>query len=322
MEKHKNKQRILRILKYLYAFTDEQHPVTNQELVELFANDCANGNRKTIKNDIDVLASEGFDVITTKQYRNTYYMASRIFEVPEVKMLIDAVAASRFITKEKSDILIGKLSQLVSKPQAETLVRHIYTADLLKPDNEQIYYAIDVITDAINTGKQIRFQYYDYLPTKEKILRNQGEYYYLSPIAMIWDNNHYYVIGHSEKHPDPFAINFRIDRIYHAEITDVPSILPERGFCVEEYVNRQFRMNVGEILEVVLECRNELMRNVIDHFGEEVETWVSDEDHFCVRAQVADSPTFYSWVFGFGGDIRIIEPDSATKRYRQMLRKG
>ena len=242
--------------------------------------------------------------------------------MPEVKMLIDAVAASRFITKEKSDILIGKLSQLVSKPQAETLVRHIYTADLLKPDNEQIYYAIDVITDAINTGRQIRFQYYDYLPTKEKILRNEGEYYYLSPIAMVWDDNHYYVIGHSEKHPEPFVINFRIDRICHAEIIGEPSILPEEGFSVEEYVNRQFRMNVGEALEVVLECRNERMRDVIDRFGEEVETWVSDEEHFRVRAQVADSPTFYSWVFGFVGDIRIVEPDSAVKRYRQMLRKG
>ena len=103
MSSQKNKQRILRILKYLNAFTDEQHPVTNQELVELFADDAANGNRKTIKNDIEVLASEGFDIITAKRYRNTYYMASRIFEVPEVKMLIDAVAASRFITKEKSE---------------------------------------------------------------------------------------------------------------------------------------------------------------------------------------------------------------------------
>lgn len=150
----------------------------------MFADDVTSGNRKTIKNDIEVITEEGFDVFTSKQYRNSYYMASRIFEVPEVKMLIDAVAASRFITKEKSDILIGKLSQLVSRPQAETLVRHMYTADLLKPDNEQIYYAIDVITDAINAGRQIRFQYYDYLPTKEKILRNEGEYYYLSPMSI------------------------------------------------------------------------------------------------------------------------------------------
>ena len=322
MGSKKNKQRILRILKYLYCFTDEQHPVTNQQLVEMFSYDSANGNRKTIKNDIEVLTMEGFDIITAKQYRNTYYMASRIFEVPEVKMLIDAVAASRFITKEKSDILVRKLSQLVSKPQAETLVRYMYTADVLKPDNEQIYYAVDVITDAINTGRQIRFQYYDYLPTKEKVLRNEGEDYYLSPIAMVWDNNHYYVIGHSEKHPDPFIINFRIDRICHAEITEELSIIPENGFNVEEYVNRQFRMNVGGTLEVVLECRNERMRDVIDHFGEEVETWISDEDYFCVRAKVADSPTFYSWVFGFVGDIRIVEPDMAVKHYRQMLRKG
>ena len=322
MGSQKNKQRILRLLRYLYDFTDEQHAVTNQELVAMFADDVTSGNRKTIKNDIEILTEAGYDIITSKQYRNSYYMASRIFEVPEVKMLIDAVAASRFITKEKSDTLIGKLSQLVSRLQAETLVRHMYTADVLKPDNEQIYYAIDVITDAINARRQIKFQYYDYLPTKAKILRNEGEYYYLSPIAMVWDDNHYYVIGHSEKHPEPFIINFRIDRICHAEITEEPSILPEEGFSMEKYVNKQFRMNVGGTLEVVLECRNERMRDVIDRFGEEVETWISDEEHFHVRAKVADSPTFYSWVFGFVGDIRILEPDVAVKHYRQMLRKG
>ena len=322
MSSKKNKQRILRLLRYLYDYTDEQHTITNQDLVAMFADDVTSGNRKTIKNDIEVLNEVGFDVITSKKYRNSYYMASRIFEVPEVKMLIDAVAASRFITKEKSDNLIEKLSKLVSKPQAKTLVRHMYTADMLKPNNEQTYYAIDVITDAINVQRQIRFQYYDYLPTKEKVLRNEGEDYYLSPIAMVWDDNHYYVIGHSEKHPEPFIINFRIDRICHAEITVEPSMLPEDSFNVEEYVNQQFRMNVGETIAAVLECRNERMRDVIDHFGEEVETWVSDEAHFCARVRVADSPTFYSWVFGFVGDIRIVEPDAAVKRYQQMLRKG
>ena len=123
----------------------------------MFAGDVASSNRKNIKNDIDVLTEAGFDVITSKQYRNSYYMASRVFEVPEVKMLIDAVGASRFITKEKSDDLIGKLSKLVTKPQAETLVRHMYTADVLKPNNEQIYYVIDVITDVINIGVRAGF---------------------------------------------------------------------------------------------------------------------------------------------------------------------
>ena len=185
-------------------------------------------------------------------------MARRIFEVPEVKMLIEAVVASHFIKKEKRDKKKKKMSQIVivSKPQTKTLVRYMYTADLLKPDNEQIYYAINVITNAKKSGRQIRFYYYDNLPNKEKILKNVGEYYYLIPIAMVWDDNHNYVIGYSEKHPDPFVISFRIDRICHAEITGEPSILPDDGFSVEEYVNRQFRMNIGENIEVILECRN------------------------------------------------------------------
>ena len=139
---------------------------------------------------------------------------------------------------------------------------------------------------------------------------------------MVWDDNHFYVIGHSEKHPEPFIINFRIDRICDADITEEKSILPEDGFNVEGHVNRQFRMNAGEVVEVVLECKNERLRNVIDHFGEDVETWIADDYHFRVRVQVADSSTFYSWVFGFVGNIRIVEPAMAVKKYRKMLHKG
>ena len=143
----KNKQRLLRLLRYLYENTDEDHPVKTPELVEIFSDQNAHAKRKTLQDDIRILECEGYDIETIKSYYYAYYMRTREFELPELKLLIDAVSSSRFITRDKSEELIGKLSRLASKYQAEKLVRHIYTADRLKPGNENIYYIVDQITD-------------------------------------------------------------------------------------------------------------------------------------------------------------------------------
>ena len=157
----KNKQRLLRLLKYLFENTDEEHQVSTNELMELFKEDAGAG-RKTIKDDIDTLISEGFDIVTTKSYYNSFYYRKRPLDPTEIKMLIDAVSASQFITKEKSEQLIRKLSRFVSKYQAEKLVRHLYAANRIKQGNQQIYEVVDSITDAINESAKIRFQYFEY----------------------------------------------------------------------------------------------------------------------------------------------------------------
>ena len=285
----RNKQRPFRLLKYLYENTDEEHPISTTELVRIFVAEDAHAKRKTVKDDIDVLVGEGFDVVTVRGRNNSFFLGTRKFELPEVKLLIDAVSSSRFISAEKSETLISKLTDMVSRHQAEKVCRHLYTAEHVKADNKQIYYIVDAVTDAINEGKKIRFQYFDYDGKKEKCLRHDGAEYSVSPYALVWDDSHYYMCGYS----------------------DAKQI---------DYVRKQFHMFAGDETEVVLECRDDMMKYIIDQFGEEVETRKVSEDTFQAKVHVADSPTFYGWVFPFEGKIQIVEPEEIREKYRSMVK--
>ncbi|HAB95190.1 MAG TPA: WYL domain-containing protein [Lachnospiraceae bacterium] len=314
----RNKQRPFRLLRFLHENTDENHPVSTSELVKIFQAEDAHASRKTVKDDIDVLVAEGMDIITIRSTQHSFFLASRLFEVPEIKFLIDAVSSSKFIPKEKSDQLIRKLTSLVSRPQAEKVRRHLYTADRVKADNRQSYYTVDAITDAINEGKKIRFQYLDYTASKEKILRHEGAAYLVSPYALVWDDNHYYMFGYSDGRQK--IANYRVDRMVNTGMTEEEAVPRPENFCTEEYVQHQFRMFAGEEVDVVLECRNDMMRYIVDQFGEDVETWKSSEDTFYAKVNVADSPTFYGWVFPFEGKIRISAPDRIRDKYQAMVR--
>lgn len=314
----RNKQRPFRMLKYLYENTDENHPVSTPELVKIFQAEDAHASRKTVKDDIDVLVGEGFDIVTVRSTQNSFFLANRKFEIPEIKLLIDAVSSSRFINKEKSATLIEKLTGMVSKAQAEKIRRHLYTADRVKADNRQIYYTVDAITDAVNEGKKISFQYFEYNGLKEKHLRREGAKYYVSPYALVWDDNHYYMLGFSDDRQR--MVNYRVDRMCNTEMTDETAVPMPAGFDMEEYVQHQFRMFAGEEVEVVLECRNDMMKYIVDQFGEEVGTWPASEETFFAKVSVADSPTFYGWVFPFEGKVKIAEPQEIRDKYMAMVR--
>ena len=318
MSSIRNKQRLLRLLKYLYENTDESNPVSTPELVKLFRAEDAHASRKTVKDDIDVLKGEGFDIVTVRSRHNSFFMAGRTFELPEVKLLIDAVSSSRFITPEKSAALIGKLTGMVSRAQAEKVRRHLYTADHVKSNNRQIYYIVDAITDAINEGKKISFQYFEYNGLKEKCLRHDGAKYSVSPYALVWDDNHYYLCGFSDSRQQ--IVNFRVDRMCNTGVTDEAAVPLPEDFSIEEYVRRQFHMFAGDEIEVTLECSEDMMKYIIDRFGEDVETWRVTEDTFRAKVSVADSPTFYGWVFPFEGKIRIVGPDEIRDKYRAMIK--
>ncbi|MCR5810053.1 MAG: WYL domain-containing protein [Lachnospiraceae bacterium] len=313
----RNKQRPFRMLKYLYENTDENHPVSTPELVKIFQAEDAHASRKTVKDDIDVLIGEGFDIVTVRSTQNSFFLANRKFEIPEIKLLIDAVSSSRFISREKSAVLIEKLTGMVSKAQAEKIRRHLYTADRVKADNRQIYYTVDAITDAINEGKKICFQYFEYSGDKEKRLRRSGAKYYVSPYALVWDDNHYYMLGFSDDRHR--LVNYRVDRMCNTGMTEEAAVPMPEGFDMEEYVQHQFRMFAGEEVEVVLECRNDMMKYIVDQFGEDVETWPASETTFFAKVSVADSPTFYGWVFPFEGKVKIAEPQEIRDKYRAMV---
>ena len=316
----RNKQRPFRLLKYLYENTDEEHPVSTTELVRIFVAEDAHAKRKTVKDDIDVLVGEGFDVVTVRGRNNSFFLGTRKFELPEVKLLIDAVSSSRFISAEKSETLINKLTDMVSRHQAEKVCRHLYTAEHVKADNKQIYYIVDAVTDAINEGKKIRFQYFDYDGKKEKCLRHDGAEYSVSPYALVWDDSHYYMCGYSDA--KQMIVNYRVDRMCNTEIKDEKAVALPEGFSMDDYVRKQFHMFAGDETEVILECRDDMMKYIIDQFGEEVETRKVSEDTFQAKVHVADSPTFYGWVFPFEGKIQIVEPEEIREKYHEMVKSA
>ena len=314
----RNKQRPFRLLKYLYENTDEEHPVSTTELVRIFVAEDAHAKRKTVKDDIDVLVGEGFDVVTVRGRNNSFFLGTRKFELPEVKLLIDTVSSSRFISAEKSETLINKLTDMVSRHQAEKVCRHLYTAEHVKADNKQIYYIVDAVTDAINEGKKIRFQYFDYDGKKEKCLRHDGAEYSVSPYALVWDDSHYYMCGYSDA--KQMIVNYRVDRMCNTEIKDEKAVTLPEGFSMDDYVRKQFHMFAGDETEVILECRDDMMKYIIDQFGEEVETLKVSEETFQATVHVADIPTFYGWVFPFEGKIQIVEPEEIREKYRSMVK--
>ena len=202
-----------------------------------------------------------------------------------------------------------------------SIKRNNYVVNRIKPDNEQIYYIIDAINDAINAGKQISFQYYDYTGLKKKVLKNKGEVYKLSPYKLLWCGDYYYVLGYSEKKSK--VINFRVDRIASKpEILDKDIIPMPDDFDIENYTKEVFFMFSGEKVLVDLRCDNSLMKTMVDRFGEDVTTLAYDMTSFRVQTEVSASPTFFGWVFGFNGKVQILEPESVKEQYRQMIAKA
>jgi len=308
------------LLKLLYAKTDEDHFLSTADIVDYFRSQDIVIDRRTVKADIDLLIDMGHDIVVVKSTQNKFFIGNRLFEVPEVKLLIDAVYASKSITKSKSENLIEKLSSLLSGDQATKLRKKLVISEQVKPMNEVIYYSVDIINRAIADNKQISFKYYEYTPEKKKALKHNGYLYAFSPYALLWNEDHYYAIGYSEKHKKVTA--FRVDRMCEVRICDTDAVLPSAPFDIAAYSNEVFDMFPGREVVVTLKCENDLMKVIIDRFGEDVETTSIDDTHFQVTTRVSVSPTFLGWVFQFAGRIGIISPNEIVEEYQAMLRKA
>ena len=313
------KRRMMLLQKLLYKTTDEQHPVTTFEILEYLESEGIHTNRKTLKGDIDLMIECGMDIIVVPSKPNKYFWGTRTFELAELKLLIDAISSSRFISQSKSNALTKKLTSLANSYDQKNLKRHVYATNRIKASNESLLYIVDTVNSAIILKKKIYFQYTEYAVDKKKILRNDGEVYSLSPYALFWNEDYYYVVGYSDKH-DNVSV-FRADRICHIEIADEKAAKKPDDFSIEKYSQQIFEMYEGDIVQVKLQCRNELMKYVIDRFGEGVETEIASETSFFAYADVSLSPTFYSWVFKFGGEVRILSPSKDVNEILAMTQK-
>lgn len=310
--------RIIELLRFLYQQTDEAHAVTVSEMIEYLKSKGIPSVRQTVYTDLEALDTAGIDIVQIKSTQNRYFIGSRIFEYPELKMLVDAVASSKAISAKKSQALIQKLGQLTSIQQAEQLQRLASLSSRVKPHNEKVYYIIDSIQTAILDQHQISFQYNEYTPEKKKILKHDGYRYILDPYALEWKNDHYYLIGYSHKHKG--IAHFRVDRLTSVEPLD-SKFQPMPDFDVAAYTNKMVDMFAAEHAEQVkLLCSNELMRVIIDHYGEDIEISPYDDTHFTVIIEVNPSGTFYGWVFKFMGKIRILSPQSCVDKMQDIAR--
>lgn len=312
--------RTLYVLRCLQDKTDEQHSLSINQILDYLKTQGITANRRTIPGDIDALIEYGIDVVKVKSTQNLYFIGERHFQLPELKLLIDAVQASKFLTEKHSEELIGKLLSLASPYQAADLTESLSFVHQVKPKNKHAYINTDILLSAIIKKKRVQFMYYEYGPDKKKTYKHGRRVYEFSPWSFVWSNDYYYIIGFGESHG--MAVKFRVDRMAALKLTDMDAVPTPEDFDLAAYAKTVFQMYDGPMLDVTLKCENALMKTIIDRFGEDVETELADKEHFHAKVTVSASKTFYGWVFALDSAVEILAPAEAVDTYCAMLDKA
>lgn len=311
------KERILYMLQLFQTQTDEEHPLSTFEIIDYFKERGVVTDRKTVRDDVDTLNSCGVEIMVIEGRPNRYYFADRKFQLPELKLLVDAVEASKFITARKSAELVRKITSMTSANHANELNRHLYTVGRIKPGNENIYYVVDTIFQAIKLERKISFQYFRYDVHRNRVARHNGEPFIFSPYAMLYNEDKYYVLGYYPVFDK--ITTFRVDRMGIPEILNEPIRPKPADFDPVDYTVDVFSMYDGSRETVELLCENYMMDSVVDRFGDGIEVWIEDDEHFRVAVQVSVSQTFFAWVFQFAGHIQLLGPIDVREKYQEML---
>jgi len=314
------KLKIFYILDYLERYSHPEHPIRAAELIQMLQNQHnISCDRKTVYSDIAALQDYGVDIVSIPGKNGGYFIATRNFELPELKLLIDAVQSSRFLTEKKSRELIEKLCKECSVHDARLMRRDVLVSGRVKSMNETIYYNVDAIQEAIAQNRQIRFRYFDWgLDGKRKYREKE---YVASPYGLCQDNENCYLLGYSQRYG---VTSYRVDRMAEIRIFDEPRIpCPElTGNALVQYANRLFQMYNGQETDVKLRFHRRFVNVVIDRFGRDILLIPDGEDHFVVTVNVAVSPMFLSWVVGFGRDATILYPQSVIDACREMCQEA
>jgi len=309
------KKKLLLIRDLLLERTDEKHSVQMSEIIKYLNQNDVEADSRSVRSDIELLENMGMDI----GRENGYSILSRDFELSELKLLIDCVQVSKFITEKKTRELIDKLSHLCSKYEAPELKRQVYS-NRIKTTNESVHINLSAIQEAIQHRESISFKYLQYTINKDMEFRHGGKVYTVNPIALIYSEDNYYLIaredgGKADKH-------YRVDKMKNIEVQTVNTSHSRRGrdIDVSKYTTENFSMYGGETERVTIQFSNALAGVVIDRFGKDIQIRKADEGHFIITVSVAVSPQFYAWVFGLGEGAKILEPKSVYKEMRKMLK--
>ncbi len=311
MKQSQQKLKLMYLAKILMEKTDEDHTMTVPQMIGELSKIGISAERKSIYDDLEQLQLFGMDICSRKSRTTDYYVASREFELPELKLLVDSVQSAKFITRKKSMDLISKIEKLTSHENARKLHRQVFVTNRVKTLNEQIYYNVDKIHDAIAANKQIRFKYFNINLNKEKEYRKDGGFYTESPVALSWDDENYYLITYKAKY-DNYA-HYRVDKMEMIQQTEDDRVLSQKPFDLSAYSKTMFQMFGGEETEVSVEFHNSLVGVVYDRFGMDVPVLKSDGEHFVCRTKVAVSPQFLSWIMSFGDKAKILSPQNVVE---------
>ena len=314
------KMKLIYLMKIMLEMTDEEHSITIKEIIDILNSYGINAERKSLYDDIENLRNYGIDIEGVQEERAYHYrVVNRQFELAELKLLVDSVQSAKFITEKKSNELIKKIEGLASKYEAMQLHMQVYVSGRVKTMNERIYYNVDIIHTAIANNSKIIFQYFQWNVKKKMELRRNGNMYEMSPWALSWDDENYYLIAFdSEKQ---IIKHFRVDKMLNIDvITKKRDGKNEfKSFNMAAYAKKVFGMFAGEEIWVKIECENNLVGVIIDRFGQEVTIIPKDEEHFILNIQVAISRQFLAWIIGLGSGVKIIEPACVVEQMNKEI---
>ena len=305
----------LYIMSYLLQNTEEDHSVTVNQIISYLASQGISAERKSIYSDIAALQYFGLDIVQAGSGRSCgYYVAHRNFELPELKLLVDSVQSSKFITHKKTASLIKKIETLASIHEAQLLNRQVFVKNRIKTMNESIYYNVDEIHNGISKNRKIRFLYFEYNVQKERQYRRNGAYYVVSPFALTWDDENYYMVAYDSA--AAMIKHYRVDKMEKISILeeDRDGLEAYQALDMAVYARKTFGMFTGQEENVVLRFENHLVGAVLDRLGREVFIVPDGPDHVTVRTDVIVSPQFFAWVLGFGSSAQIIGPKPVVNK--------
>ena len=319
------KVKLLYIIKILTEMTDEEHPLSAGEICERLSSYNITAERKAIYDDIECLIAFGYDIIHTRIPKNGYFLASRDFEQPEIYLLSDAVRTAKFISEKKTLELTSKLYGLLSCYQSKRNIGSIYIDGSSKTHNEEIFYNIDCINTAIKNGKKIKFKYGKRVLSNDKRIVTEYKTHTVSPYAMTWQDDHYYLICNYEKYDN--LMNLRVDRIKSISICEEPirhfSEASEYRdtFDVADYTKKLFGMFGGETDSIKFSCKNKMLEQVTDRFGNDIFITNVTDTHFDFTVKAAISDGLVTWVMNYGDEIEVIKPESLRNKIKERAKK-
>lgn len=316
------KFKLYRLAEIMLEYTDEDHYITMPEIIEKLTAYEITADRKSIYQDLRDLEKLGIEVEgEAVGNRYHYHVMSRSFELPELKLLVDAIQSSKFITERKSNTLIKKLERLVSKYEAQKLQRQVYVSGRIKTMNESIYYAVDTIHNAISENKKIQFHYFQWNVKKEMELRHGGAWYHISPWGLSWDDENYYLVGYDTE-ADQIK-HYRVDKMLHISMSEEDREGKDRFIKLDmaDYAKKSFGMYGGEEQTVKLLVHNSLAGVIIDRFGKDVMLFPKTETQFTVNVDVHVSRQFLGWVFSLGEMAQIIGPAQVVEQMHTEIQR-